>query len=153
MSSPGTRNPFSSLEGFKSHVHVALGTQVSGGLGEWLELMVLEDFSSLNNSVLRESKSHLGLLLLRHGGGWPGEMLSLVHVSWAPKFLLLSLSPGGWQLQFPCWFQASSLQTVGIAQQTRGLHLSHLCESENNTDIFGCPEVLLVTSIHSSGTA
>lgn len=121
--------------------------------GEWLELMVLEVFSSLSNSVVGKSKSRLGLLLLRHGGGWSGEMLSLVHVSWAPKFPWLSLSPGGWQLQFPCWFQASSLQTVGIAQQTRGLHLRHLCESENNTDIFGHPEVLSVTSIHSRGTA
>lgn len=93
------------------------------------------------------------VLLLCHGGGWSGETLSVVHVSWAPKFLLLSLSLGGWQLQFPCWFQASSLQTVDIAQQTRGLHLSHLCESENSTDIFGHPEVLLVTSIRSRGAA
>lgn len=129
-----------------------LRTRVSGGLGEWLELMFLEVFCSLNNSVVGKSKSHLGLLLLRHGGVWTGERLSLVHVSWAPKFLLLSLSPGGWQLQFPCWFQASSLQTVDIAQQTRGLHLRHLCESESNTDIFDHPEVLSVTSIHSSGT-
>lgn len=61
---------FSSLEGFKRHMHVALGD-----MSEWWPggTVGVDVFRGLNNSAVGKSKSHLGLLLLRHGGVWKGR--------------------------------------------------------------------------------